>query len=487
MPGYRRRLIREFVLERKVSMIGWGWRLLRLAAILQVVLLPLTGEAWAERRVALVIGNGAYEHAPALRNPGNDADGMAALLGTLGFEVESGRDLGRAAMETLIRRFGRAATGADVALVFYAGHGLQVDGDNWLLPVDTRLEDVRDLEFEAVNLTTVLRQVEGSSARIVMLDACRDNPLASQMQMAGATRSVGRGLARVEAADVGTLIAFATSPGSTAADGKGRHSPFTAALLKHLGEPGLEIRQTMTRVRQAVVTASNGRQTPWENASLTGDLYLAGLPQAAEKAPLAPPETISQAAPFDERQIELAFWSSIEDSSKSDDFKAYLDRYPDGAFAQLARNRLAALQASTEPAESSLADKPNSTPDPRELARMLQVELLRVGCNPGTPDGEWGAKSRRALERFNREADTNLRTQSASAEALEVVGAHGKVCSAAVQKAQKPAAPVTKQPAARAAQRPVATAAKPSFPKLRPCIGSERRVNTQVVHSCSND
>ncbi len=327
--------------------LRWGLRVLEIGVIAVALLMAVAGEAWAERRVALVIGNGAYGHAPALRNPGNDADAVAALLGSLGFEVESGRDLGRGPMEELIRRFGRLTTGADVALVFYAGHGLQINGENWLLPVDARLEDVRDLEFEAVNLTTVLRQVEGSGARVVILDACRDNPLATQMAMAG-TRSVSRGLARVETADVGTLIAFATSPGSTAADGGGGNSPFTAALLEYLGEPGLEIRQVMTRVRQSVRMATGNRQTPWENASLTGELYLAGLPLSGATAPL------------EKQDAEGALWDAIKDSTSPSAFESYLTRYPNGSFAPLARLRLGELDAGQLAADFEIAKDINT-------------------------------------------------------------------------------------------------------------------------------
>lgn len=250
-------------------------------------------QAQAERRVALVIGNSAYEYATRLRNPGNDSDAMAAALGTLGFEVFSGRDLSRSQTERLLRDFGRNAAGADLALVFFAGHGLQVDGENWILPVDAKLEEALDLPFEALPLDTLMRSLDGASARVLMLDACRDNPFVGRMQSTGMQRSLGRGLAPIEVRDRGTLVVFATAPGMTADDGSGANSPFTTALLEHLATPGMEIRQLLTRVRQSVVTSTGGRQTPWENSSLLSDIYLsvrqppveANQPPAATRLP----------------------------------------------------------------------------------------------------------------------------------------------------------------------------------------------------------
>lgn len=230
------------------------------------------------KRVALVIGNAAYEHATRLDNPKNDANALAAVLERLNFEVVKGIDLNQSQFEQTIRKFARTVRGADVALLFYAGHGLQVNGRNYLAPVDARLSDEADLDFETLPLRTILKQMEREvKTNLVFLDACRDNPLARNLARSMGTRSasVGRGLARVDSG-IGTLIAFATEPGNVALDGDGNNSPFTTALLKHIETPGLDIAQMMRRVRGDVMRSTAQRQVPWNNSSLTGDFYFAG-------------------------------------------------------------------------------------------------------------------------------------------------------------------------------------------------------------------
>jgi tetratricopeptide (TPR) repeat protein len=226
-----------------------------------------------DRRVALVIGNSAYAAFPRIPNPRNDAEDLAASLRTLGFDVLTGLDLNRAKMEELLIAFARKARQSDTALVFYAGHGLQHNGINYLAPTDAKIDDETDLR-KLVNLQDVMNDLQSASrVRILIVDACRDNEAIKQL--AGrlpATRSAAftRGLARVEAAD-GTLVTFATQPNRVAADGQGRNSPFTQALLKHLATPGLELRTLMTRVRSDVVTATGGAQRPEVWDSLVGE------------------------------------------------------------------------------------------------------------------------------------------------------------------------------------------------------------------------
>ncbi len=251
--------------------------LLRSIAALIALSALFASPAAEARRVALVIGNGSYQHTTRLPNPGSDAKALARTLRTLNFDEVTGlTDLDRPRMERAVLEFGRRASGADVALVFFAGHGIQMDGRNYLLPVDARLEDDLALRVEAVNLDLVLDAVSGAGTRLVVLDACRNNPFLSRMRVSGANRNVSRGLAPVDAALGGTLIAFSTSPGDVAADGDGGNSPFTSALVRHLAQPGLEIRQVFTRVRADVLAQTGKRQTPWENSSLLGDVYLAG-------------------------------------------------------------------------------------------------------------------------------------------------------------------------------------------------------------------
>ena len=227
----------------------------------------LTGPALADdlRRVALVVGNAAYEHDAALRNPGNDATDMAAALEALDFQVVQGRDVDRDGFFDKLDEFAEAALGADVALFFYAGHGLQVDGRNYLVPVDARLKKKLHLRREAIDLDTVMSEMR-SRTNLVFLDACRNNPLADNLARSmGGSRSVGatRGLARAEDRS-GTLIAYATAEGTVAEDGEGeKNSPFTAALLEHIGIRGMSIFQMVNEVAQSVKDRTAGRQVPW--------------------------------------------------------------------------------------------------------------------------------------------------------------------------------------------------------------------------------
>jgi hypothetical protein len=228
-------------------------------------------------RVALVIGNGRYRHAAVLTNPANDAADIAATLRKLGFDVVEGRDLDKRAMEDKAREFGRKLEKASLALFFYAGHGLQVGGKNYLAPIDAKLERPGDLSFETIDVAQILAQMEAEQrVNLVFLDACRDNPLARTLARSLGTRSavVGRGLATIQSA-VGTMIAYATQPDNVALDGDGRNSPFTTALLKHIATPGLEISSLMKRVRAEVIAATRRKQVPWDHSSLVGDVVLA--------------------------------------------------------------------------------------------------------------------------------------------------------------------------------------------------------------------
>jgi tetratricopeptide (TPR) repeat protein len=229
------------------------------------------------RRVALVIGNSAYRFASPLPNPKNDASDIAQTLRRLGFDVVEGRDLDRPGMDNVLRQFARKLDGADLALFFYAGHGLQVAGKNYLVPIDARLERPGDLALDTVDIAVVLAQMEADNrVNLVFLDACRDNPLSRTLagSLGNRSISVGRGLAQIQSA-IGTMIAYATQPDSVALDGDGRNSPFTAALLQHLPTPGLDISTVMRRVRTDVIAKTRQKQVPWDHSSLTGDVILA--------------------------------------------------------------------------------------------------------------------------------------------------------------------------------------------------------------------
>ncbi|MGH6817062.1 MAG: caspase family protein [Hyphomicrobiaceae bacterium] len=237
------------------------------------------GSASAAKKVALVIGNAAYVHAGPLKNPRNDAEAMAAALGRLGFQIVKGIDLTKAGLIDKMREFGRALKDTDVGVFYYAGHGLQVHGRNYLVPVDAKLDDEGDLPFEAVELMLPIQQMEREAKTgVVFLDACRDNPLARNLARSMATRSggsrsnaVGQGLASVEAG-TGTLIAFSTQPGNVALDGQGLHSPFTEALLQHIETAGTPVSSLLIAVRRQVKAATGNRQVPWEHSSLTDEV-----------------------------------------------------------------------------------------------------------------------------------------------------------------------------------------------------------------------
>jgi uncharacterized caspase-like protein len=242
------------------------------------ILLLLLGDAQgASDRVALVIGNGNYSFAARLTNPANDATDMAQALRDIGFDVIDGIDIDRRTMEEKIRAFGDKLDAARIAIFYYAGHGMQVGGKNFLIPVDAKLQKPADLALDTVDVQVVLQQMEAQQrVNLVFLDACRDNPLARRFASTlGGSRSgaVGQGLASIESA-VGTMIAFATAPDNVALDGQGRNSPFTTALLRHIRTPGTDIAVVMRRVRNDVLAATDRRQLPWDHSSLTDAVVL---------------------------------------------------------------------------------------------------------------------------------------------------------------------------------------------------------------------
>jgi len=249
----------------------------------------LTKPSLAGEKTALVIGNGAYSDMPALRNPTNDANLIAGKLAGLGFDVVRVIDGNRQDFREGLVRFGRQSQGADVALVFYAGHGVQVNGQNWLLPVDAEIQASTDLPAQALKANDLLEIMEASGARLklVFFDACRNNPLPRSL-----SRGAANGLARLEANAAGMMIAFATSPGDVALDGSGDNSPFTDALARLIDTPDLEVRHLMGKVRESVYLSTGERQLPWLNEALIGEFYFGGrtgarpevaLPQATEQ------------------------------------------------------------------------------------------------------------------------------------------------------------------------------------------------------------
>jgi hypothetical protein len=418
---------------------------MRSMALLALVLLGAAPAA-AAKRVALVLGNSAYRNTPALANPRNDANDMAAALTSLGFDVIKGVDLDKAGMDRHIRDFAERLEGSDVGLFFYAGHGLQVDGQNFLVPVDAELNSGAALDFEMVRLDLIQRTMERESkTNVLFLDACRDNPLARNLARSLGTRSssIGRGLAAVESG-AGTLISFSTQPGNVAQDGKGRNSPFAGALLKQVLVPGEDLSTMLIKVRNDVMASTGNRQVPWEHSALRARFYFSVPPTAAAPPPPSPSQT-----DFD-RQMEITFWSTIKDSKSPAVLRTYLDRYPNGTFAGLAKVMIdqlekdAAAHASGDRAAPKQAEKPAQTASlppppanltaspgspPAELTRSLQKELARVGCDPGEADGRWGEHGRRALEEFARRTKIALATEEPTPAALDAVTAQkGRIC-----------------------------------------------------------
>jgi len=292
-------------------------RLCRLVALMLVIsgVLALTGTAaLAEKRVALVIGNSNYRHVPSLPNPARDATAIAGLLRSATFDVvEARQDLGAAELRRSVREFAAAASDADVAVVYFAGHGIEVGGTNYLIPVDARLLTDFDVEDEAVSLDRILAALEpAKKLRLVILDACRDNPFVKSIKRTVATRSIGRGLAQVEPATADTLIAFAAKAGAVANDGAGSNSPFATALLKHLAVPGLDLRIAFGRVRDEVMAMTRRQQEPFVYGSLGGEVVSlmpanAAPQQRQAAAPAQPQQRAASLAAGRDKDVEPAF------------------------------------------------------------------------------------------------------------------------------------------------------------------------------------
>jgi Caspase domain len=314
----------------------FGW-----AAFLWVFsVLAVAPPALAERRVALVIGNGDYSIVGKLANPTRDASAVEALLKAAGFDaVDVKRDLGRDAMRRALRDFSDRVRAADIAVLFFAGHGIEVNGTNYLIPVDAVLERDIDVEDETVSLDRVTQILEPAKRlRLVILDACRDNPFVRSMRRTVAGRSIGRGLGRVEVLTADTLIAFAAKAGSTAADGDGANSPYTTALVKHLTTSGLDLRLALGRVRDEVLKSTGNRQEPFVYGSLGG----AEVTLAAQAAGARPPPPAA-AAPDPAGEAERA-WLLAKDTTDIGVLEAFMARYRNTFHAELARARIDALR-----------------------------------------------------------------------------------------------------------------------------------------------
>lgn len=410
----------------------------RMIAVLAIVIAG-TAPALA-KRVALVIGNGAYEYTVPLPNPANDAELMAAKLRGLGFEVVAGQDQSYNDMRRTVMQFAKKAYGADIALLFYAGHGMQVAGQNLLVPIDAKIEDETSLDFETISVDFIMRQMSKDvKVQMVFLDACRDNPLARTLaRRMGPSRSgnLGTGLAEIktqEAGGEGSVIAFATSPGDVALDGEGDNSPFTSALIRHIDTPNVSIQTVMTRVTGDVYDETEKRQRPWVNASLIGEVFLnkraeaqgtevaslgntaTSTPQATTTAPSTASTAATQSTIAWER--EKLIWETAKSSDTVADYEAYLSAYPTGLFADFARNSIKRLTTASQVASvnpTATAAGTATLPNPqsavpgtaeteaamgwnRNARREVQTRLNLSGHDVGRPDGAFGPKTRRGV------------------------------------------------------------------------------------------
>lgn len=325
----------------------------------------LAAAAHAEKRVALVIGNSAYERISPLANPKNDAELMVRSLKEVGFEVVVATDVDYRGMRRAVRDFGRTLRKAGknaVGLFYYAGHGVQARGANYLVPIGADIQDSADLEIEALSASDILVQMEaaGNRLNLVLLDACRNNPFGSKV------RSATRGLARIQAAS-GTLISFAAAPGQVAADGTGRNSPYTLAFVDAIRSPGLSVEHVFKRVRSKVEAETGGAQTPWEESSLKGDFYF--TPKKAE--PVAKQEPVYRA------DREALFWETIKDTENPVLLQTYLDRYPGGTFAGLAKAMIAHLNAKEQKRQDELAARLEAERQARKSAEKARHEAER--------------------------------------------------------------------------------------------------------------
>lgn len=451
-----------------------------------------TEAAKNHQKVALVIGNSVYENVPHLPNPSNDADAMAAAFGRLGFDVTLAKDISVNALRKTLAAFAITAAHSDMAAIYYAGHGIEVEGKNYIIPVDAELENVVVAGFELISLEAIIDSMGGSSGlKLIFLDACRDNPFRQTMNTSFATRSIGRGLASIEP-DSGIVISYAAKAGTVAYDGKGKHSPYTKALLDHMEEPGLELQFLFRRVRDAVLRQTARSQEPFFYGSLPDRAFYLN-PAQQDNKPVNLSKANSDASVTSQSTEAAAAWHYVRNSSRPNEIEAYLAEYgPANRFySVLARNRLASLvnrgATDKEPAligtdsppnvpsaapvkgtsgssERSEATPEDTNPEPtqqygdhsrrnaarhmteqtsfakgpapinqdidrRVLVLLSQAELNRLGCTSRNPDGIWGDKSRTDLKRFSEHAGLDLASTDPSVELLNMLRQNrGSLC-----------------------------------------------------------
>jgi uncharacterized caspase-like protein len=387
-------------------------RLNRLVLAVAAALLLACQPALAEKRVALVLGNSAYQNAPPLANPINDGAAVAATLKAAGFDfVDSRHDLSALEVRRALRDFADRARDADIAIVYYAGHGIEVDGTNYLIPVDARLERDSDVYDEAFSLDRVLLAIEpAKQLRLVILDACRDNPFAKTMKRTLASRAVGQGLAKVEPTSPNTLIAYSAKAGSTALDGD-KNSPFTAALVRHIATPGLDVRKAFGFVRDDVLKNTSYKQEPYVYGSLGGD-DVPLVPAPAKPAPSA--SVPSTPAPNPQAEARRDYELAIQIGNK-DALKAFLVQYPDGFYASLAKIQLDKIAAE----ETRVAATEKARLAEQERARLAAEGAQKAQQAKAAADAKAAEQARIAAEKAKQVAQEQVAEAERKRAAIE--------------------------------------------------------------------
>jgi len=420
---------------------------LRLFVLLIFAMGLACGPAHADRRVALIIGNSAYKSAPKLGNPVNDATLVGGMFKKAGFDsVDVRLDLSASEMRRMLREFAGRTRDADMAVIYYAGHGIELDGNNYLIPTDATLETDGDVLDETIPVERALFAVEpAKQLRLIILDACRDNPFAKTMKRTLASRAIGRGLAKVEPTSPNTMIAFAAKAGSTASDGDARNSPFATALVEHLPKPGLDLRKAFGFVRDDVLKTTGYKQEPYVYGSLGGD----DVPLVAKQAPTGPQANPQEAV---RRDYELALQLATRDA-----WEAFLAAYPDGFYANLAKGQLNKIGAE----ETRAAAEQKARAAEQEKARLINERAQKA-------EQEKAAAAAKAAEEARIAAEKQKQIEQARAEAAEH---QRKVAEAAAAKAlaEKQAAEKAKaELAARQAAEKAEQVAKPAADRQMP-------------------
>lgn len=355
--------------------------MLRTLTILLALVVGL-GEAQASK-LALVIGNSRYEHTAPLPNPSHDADTFADFLADAGFTVTKIIDADRTEMTAALSAFSRALQPEDTALFYYAGHGMQMGGENYLVGTEAQLLSEFDVPSETVALSSIIEIMEArAKVSMLFIDACRNNPLAQHLARE-ATRAISNGLAPVQVKGDGTMVAFAATPGEVAYDGPDGNSPFTKALVTHLGTPGLEVGTAFKRVISEVRSATGDRQSPQLVSNLSTEIYF-GVPGTAAPAV----------------DVAALDYEKAEHLGTVRGYQLFLDKHPDGFFADLARAALELLLGGPTDPDLSPADTEARLALTKEVRREIQIALNQLGYGLGEPDGAFGQRSRRGIARY---------------------------------------------------------------------------------------